>query len=147
MTPKCDFATVSEDAVSNLPSKITICSSVKAETGPNVLAFFQLLDDNGSSILATQLYNFQELPSQRVKINGGVKDKLFNADIDVVYLKRSWLHACTYLDSTTGDVFVLVNGEKALNPTINPVKLPNSLKTTWCSATQGLAIGTQQGGR
>ena len=128
VTQKRDFATVSEDAVSNLPSKITICSSVKAETGPNVLAFFQLLDDNGSSILATQLYNFQELPSQRVKINGGVNDKLFYAEIDVVYLKRYWVHACTHFDSATGNVIVLVNGEKALNATINPAKLPNSLK-------------------
>ena len=56
VTQKRDFATVSEDAVSSLPSKITICSSVKAETGPNALAFFQLLDNNGSSILATQLF-------------------------------------------------------------------------------------------
>ena len=58
VTQKRDFATISEDPVSSLPAEITICSSLTAETGPAALAFFQLLDDNGSSSPPSLLLNF-----------------------------------------------------------------------------------------
>ena len=44
--------TVSEDSVSNLPAKITLWASLKTNDGPNILGFYQLLNDEGLPVLA-----------------------------------------------------------------------------------------------
>ena len=44
--------TVSEDPVSNLPAKITLWASLKTNDGPNMLGFYQLLNDEGLPVLA-----------------------------------------------------------------------------------------------
>ena len=85
-----DFATVSEDPVSNLPSKITICASLRTPTGPNILGFYQLLNDEGSPVLSTQLYNFKRSPVQKVKLVGGFNDKMFDGEIDMIPMQHSF---------------------------------------------------------
>ena len=83
-----DFATVFADLVSNLPWKITICASLKTNDGPNVLSFYQLLNDKGLSVLSTQLLNFNREDNQRIKLVGAVDDKIYFAEIPITPMQR-----------------------------------------------------------
>ena len=122
-----DFGTVSQDPLSNLPAKITICASLKTNDGPNILGFYQLLNDEGLPVLSTQLFNFKRSSRQSIKFVGAVKDPVSVSEIPIIPMQRFWVHTCTSFDSTTGHAVVVANGEAIIDANISPVNLPSSL--------------------
>ena len=122
---KKDFATLSNDPIYAIPSKITICSSLSADSGPRTWAFFQLKDDTGMPVLSTQLWEPNGL-AQTVRLVGGVDDKLFEGKTEIIPM-RYWYHACTSFDSDSGHALVLINGKVVIDAFINPVRLATSL--------------------
>ena len=135
--PIANWETKATLSLKNLPSHLSICSSVflkgwAADVG-TLFSFFQLLDhdrlegtirnvddswaelrlESGQLTRETKITAFMGLKDEKVEITA--KEKL------PLYFAQSWIRACMSLDTTTGMVRIVVDGkvlEDALHPKI-----------------------------
>ena len=110
-----DYAVLAGDNLKALPPDFTICSSVSLAAFTTALSFFQLLQSNGD-------------PWINLFVVAGGTNKTFSlielmvdfdtntlADLPLLPLQWSWLHACLSLVSEENHIAVVVNGEKMVD--------------------------------
>ena len=109
-----DYALLAVDNKMNLPTSFTICSSLHLEFMTSSIFFYQLYQDNGKP-----WFNFY-IGSQREEKNFAEKF-IFRYYKDLTDINQtsnqvpakpnSWYHGCTALDTVTGHMLIVVNGQ------------------------------------
>ena len=122
-----DFAVLSLDPVSALPSSFTICSSVSTPAVTTHLSFFQLLNDSGSAVLAVQIWD-AEPPLKSIDVwVAGTKYVVANHSLFMVPMQWYWYHACASFDSSSGVVVLVINGQLIMDKKLTSATPPKSL--------------------
>ena len=122
-----DFAVLSSDPVSALPSRFTICSSVSTPAVTSALSFFQLLSDSGSAVFAVQIWD-AEPPLKNIDVwVAGTKYVVANHSLFMVPMQWYWYHACASFDSSSGMVVLVINGQLILDKKLTSAAPPKSL--------------------
>ena len=117
-----DYALLAVDNKMNLPTAFTICSSLHLEFMTSSIFFYQLYQDNGKP-----WFNFY-IGSQREEKNFAEKLKFryykdltdINQTSNQVPAKpNSWYHGCTALDTVTGHMLIVVNGQIIIDQVVS----------------------------
>ena len=106
-----DYLLLALDKNTNLPPSFTICSSVHLNFITSPIVFYQLYQDDGKPWFNLYIQPDRDLKKFRERI---IIEYVINflATPEIVPIEpNSWYHGCTALDTVTGHILVVINGQ------------------------------------
>ena len=117
-----DYALLSLGRKMDLPPSFTICSSIHMNFMTTANFFFQLYQDDGKPWFNVQIENNRDLDTFEERVSLVYYEELGNIESNLDPLRiepNSWYHACTSLNTVTGQMLIVVNGQIIIDQVIS----------------------------
>ena len=117
-----DYITLADDPKENLPESYTICSSVFVKFATSDMAILQMLKQDGTPWYRLALFSSRDLDKMSetlvlwtVNPITGVFEVQYHTSSHVPIVPNSWYHICMGLDTVSGLLRIVVNGNVVVN--------------------------------
>ena len=118
-----DFVTVANDPKANLGDSFTVCSSLFVQYAVTASSFIEILKKDGSHwILLTLSHPYRDLETMTEGMRlfysnpiSGKKELEVFRDTNIPIVPHSWYHICMGLDTVSGLLRIVVNGNEVVN--------------------------------
>ena len=117
-----DYLTLADDLIGNLPESYTICSSVFVKFATSDIAILQMLKQDGTPWYRLALFSSRDLDKMSetlvlwtVNPITGVFEVQYHTSSHVPIVPNSWYHICMGLDTVSGLLRIVVNGNVVVN--------------------------------
>ena len=118
-----DFVTIANDPKANLGDSFTVCSSLFVQYAVTASSFIEILKKDGSHwILLTLSHPYRDLETMTEGMRlfysnpiSGEKELEVFRDTNIPIVPHSWYHICMGLDTVSGLLRIVVNGNVVVN--------------------------------